>query len=393
MDNLWTETTFDQFIKLNRGFDLPNRLISPGIFPVVASTSIKAYHKESKVSGPGVVTGRSGSLGTVQYVLGEFWPLNTTLYVKDFKGNDPRFVYYFLQTMRLENFNAGAGVPTLNQNHLHKLTIRIPVVALQEKIADLLGNYDDLISNCEKQLAKLSELSEQLYREWFVRMRFPGHASTEFERGIPKSWIPMKLGDLADSQYGYTASATDEPVGPKFLRITDIVPDSIDWDEVPHCPIDANEKPKYELHEGDTVVARTGATVGYAKRIHKRHPSSVFASFLVRFTPKRIKDGMFLGFSIERQYFKDFIQMFVTGAAQPQANANTMSMFPIYYPGETLVDDFSRILEPILDQKELLCERIAKLERSRDLLLPRLISGELSIYTAIHKESEELVHA
>ena len=121
----WKKDIFNNFIKLNRGFDLPNHSIKIGNYPVVASTSVKAYHNAYKVKPPCVVTGRSGSLGSVQYVNEKCWPLNTTLYVKDYKGNLPAYVYYFLKTMHLENFNAGAGVPTLNQNHLHKLKMML----------------------------------------------------------------------------------------------------------------------------------------------------------------------------------------------------------------------------------------------------------------------------
>ncbi|MDY6853907.1 MAG: restriction endonuclease subunit S [Thermodesulfobacteriota bacterium] len=129
----WKKDIFNNFIKLNRGFDLPNHSIKVGNYPVVASTSVKAYHNSYKVTPPCVVTGRSGSLGSVQYVKEKCWPLNITLYVKDYKGNLPAYVYYFLQTMHLENFNAGAGVPTLNQNHLHKLKINLPPLPIQKK--------------------------------------------------------------------------------------------------------------------------------------------------------------------------------------------------------------------------------------------------------------------
>ena len=133
----WEEVFFNDFIKLNRGFDLPNDEIQEGIFPVIASTTVKAYHINYKVSGEGVITGRSGSLGKVQYVKDKYWPLNTALYVKDFKGNIPKFVFYFLMEMHLENFDSGAGVPTLNQNHLHKLKINLPPLQTQQKIANI----------------------------------------------------------------------------------------------------------------------------------------------------------------------------------------------------------------------------------------------------------------
>ena len=100
------EMYFRDFIKLNRGFDLPEEKIVPGEYPIAASTSIKAYHHQYKVKRPCVTTGRSGSLGTVLYIDKECYPLNTSLYVKDFKGTNPRYVFYFLQMMKLQNFNS-----------------------------------------------------------------------------------------------------------------------------------------------------------------------------------------------------------------------------------------------------------------------------------------------
>lgn len=188
---------FDDFIKLNRGFDLPDSQIEEGTYPVVASTNIKAFHSTYKVNGPMVVTGRSGSLGAVQYIEGKCWPLNTTLYVKDFKGNDPRYVYYFLKTMHLEQYNAGAGVPTLNQNHLHSLKINVHEKESQRRIASILSAYDNLIENNNKRIRLLEQMAENLYKEWFVRFRFPGHEKVEMENGLPKGWKKGKLRDLA----------------------------------------------------------------------------------------------------------------------------------------------------------------------------------------------------
>ena len=197
------EDIFNNFIRLNRGFDLPDTNLIPGLYPVVASTSIKAYHNEFRVKGPGVVTGRSGSLGTVQYVDGDYWPLNTALYVKDFKGNHPKFVFYFLKQMHLENFNSGAGVPTLNQNHLHKQKILTPDLNVQEKIAAILSSYDELIENNQRQIKLLRKMAEELYREWFVRMRFPGHEKFTIDRGLPAGWKKRKFGEFCRLKRGY----------------------------------------------------------------------------------------------------------------------------------------------------------------------------------------------
>ena len=273
----------------------------------------------------------------------------------------------------------GATMSTLNQGIVRRISLCLPPIDVQHRITAILSAYDEQIENNKRRIGLLEKMAEEIYREWFVRLRFPGHEKVKKVKGVPEGWEVKKLGELTRTQYGYTASADMEEQGPKFLRITDIVPAAIDWELVPRCKIEEKDEDKYLLHEGDIVVARTGATVGYAKRINKLHPKVVFASYLVRLVPKRKSDAIFLGLSVERSAFKDFIWMFVTGAAQPQANATTMALFPVLYPPEPLLNEFNRIAEPMLDEKELLLNQIAALSRARDLLLPRLISGKLSV--------------
>ncbi len=158
----WGITYFRDFIKLNRGFDLPDEMIETGDYPVVASTSIKAYHNKYKVEAPCVATGRSGSLGTVQYINQRSWPLNTSLYVKDFKGNSPRYVYYFLQNMNLESFNAGAGVPSLNQNHLHSLKFSLPPKLLQNRFDEIIIPIFEQLENLQQQNTHLRQIRDRL---------------------------------------------------------------------------------------------------------------------------------------------------------------------------------------------------------------------------------------
>lgn len=145
-------------------------------------------------------------------------------------------------------------------------------------------------------------------------------------------WKKVKLGEICNSQYGYTASANTMDTGTKFLRITDIVPNQIDWTAVPYCKISDKEREKYLLHKGDIVVARTGATVGYAKYI-KNDVQSVFASYLVRFTVKEKDiDSAYIGLCVESNDFKDYINSIATGSAQPNANSQMMSSYEIPLP-------------------------------------------------------------
>lgn len=158
----WKVTYFRDFIKLNRGFDLPDEKIVEGNYPVVASTSIKAYHHKYKVEAPCVATGRSGSLGTVQYINKKSWPLNTSLYVKDFKGNSPRYVFYFLKSLNLESYNAGAGVPSLNQNHLHSIRFPLAPKDIQNKFDDIVIPMFDQIENLQQQNTQLRQIRDRL---------------------------------------------------------------------------------------------------------------------------------------------------------------------------------------------------------------------------------------
>ncbi|MGO7967129.1 restriction endonuclease subunit S [Rhizobium ruizarguesonis] len=161
----WTRKRLDQVATLQRGFDLPASQRTPGQFPLVTSSGATDTHNEAKVKGPGVVTGRSGSIGNVFHIEQDFWPLNTALYVKDFHGNDPRFVFHLLHFIDLGRFASGAGVPTLNRNDVHGETVRVPdsleeqqriVVVLDEAFEGL----DRARANAEANLKSARELFE-----------------------------------------------------------------------------------------------------------------------------------------------------------------------------------------------------------------------------------------
>ena len=179
----------------------------------------------------------------------------------------------------------------------------------------------------------------------------------------------MSLADIAESvRYGYTASASDSEVGPKFLRITDIVPHQIDWANVPYCEIDEKNLAKFSLKPGDIVIARTGATVGYAKLIRDNEPS-VFASYLVRIRvdPEKADPG-YVGRIIESDIYKRFVLSRVGGAAQPNANAKVLSSFRLLIPGKATQQRIASILSAYDDLIENNRRRIQLLEESARLL-------------------------
>ncbi len=336
-----------------------------------------------------LVTIAGASVGRCGFVKPEYAPANTNQAVGivrvDKQKANPRFVYFFFKqpgTFALcQSLGAAqAAQPNVTLAALRGLQIPYPTIPEQNRIAEILSAYDDLIDNNRRRMGLLEKAARLLYEEWFVRLRFPGHEHTPITNGIPQGWERKKLIELCESvDYGYTASADQEAIGPKFLRITDIVPEFIDWASVPYCSIEDDRLAKFRLVEGDIVVARTGATVGYAKRIHKRHPETVFASYLVRLRPKADVENLLLGVFVESQAYKDYVKSRVGGAAQPNANAQVLAAAELLVPSATIQREFRDFVEPLVNQREVLQHQNQKLRAARDLLLPRLMSGEIAV--------------
>jgi len=135
----WEAGKLEDVLVLQRGFDLPKAQRVEGSVPIYAATGINGYHSEAKVKAPGIVTGRSGSLGEVVYVQEDFWPLNTALWVKQFPKSEPLYAYFLLSEIDLKGFNSGAAVPTLNRNDIHGLDALIPPRRLQRRFQEIAG--------------------------------------------------------------------------------------------------------------------------------------------------------------------------------------------------------------------------------------------------------------
>lgn len=151
----WQRALLGDVLTLQRGFDLPVSERQEGSVPIYASTGINGFHNKAMVKAPGVVTGRSGSLGTVMYVLEDFWPLNTALWVKEFKQVTPIFAYHLLSSMQLAQYNGGAAVPTLNRNDVHRVEVLCP-----EK--SLLLEYSNSVEPTYRQVKVLEEQTKKL---------------------------------------------------------------------------------------------------------------------------------------------------------------------------------------------------------------------------------------
>ena len=164
----WVGKTIGDIAPLQRGFDLPTGQIKDGKFPVVYSNGIMNYHSSYKCVAPGLITGRSGTIGKFTYIEdGYYWPHNTSLWVTDFYDNNPKFIYYLYQTIRIGQYSTGSGVPTLNRNNVHRHQTFIPKLEEQKKITEFLSLLDERTATQNKIIEDLKKLKSAIIENVF----------------------------------------------------------------------------------------------------------------------------------------------------------------------------------------------------------------------------------
>lgn len=203
-------------IEFQRGYDLPKSKFVHGKYPVQSSNGILGYHHEYKVKAPSITIGRSGTVGTPHLIKTNFFPHNTALFVKDFKGNDVEYIYYLLKNLKLNEYKTGSGVPTMNRNHLHPLKIQAFLdIPTQKSIAHILSTLDQKIAINNQINAQLEQMAKTLYDYWFVQFDFPDENGKPYKssggkmvyndtlkREIPKGWNSVQLSDIANITMG-----------------------------------------------------------------------------------------------------------------------------------------------------------------------------------------------
>ena len=199
---------------LQRGFDLPSSNLKKGIYPVVYSNGEGFLHNEYMVKGPGVVTGRSGTIGKIHYVEKNYWPHNTSLWVTNFNGNHPKYVYYLLKTIGLERFGTGSGVPTLNRNDVHDYVVSLPPTLTEQKaIATALSDVDALITSLEQTITKKKAIKQGAMQQLLT----PPHKGGKRLPGFEGEWVEKILGEVCD----ITGAGIDKKIveGEKPVRL------------------------------------------------------------------------------------------------------------------------------------------------------------------------------
>jgi len=271
-----------------------------------------------------------------------------------------------------------------NTNTAAELELPVPSISMQRKIAAILSAYDDLIENNLGRIKILEEMAQNLYREWFVKFRFPGHQKVKMVDSplgkIPEDgWKIKRLQNLVETQYGYTASTQEEPIGPKFLRGMDINKQTfIDWAMVPYCEIEDEEYEKFKLYIGDIVVIRM-ADPGKVGMVEKEI-EGIFASYLVRLRiSSQALTPYFLFYFLLSDRYQGYIAGASTGTTRKSASAGVLVGIDMVLPPKPLLDRFESLILPIRKLIVSLIDNNTNLRRTRDLLLPKIISGELDI--------------
>ena len=416
MSSEWTTRKLGDFVELKRGYDLPQAKRQPGSIPLVSSSGVSDRHNVAMVKGPGVVTGRYGTIGQVFYVEDDFWPLNTTLYVRDFKGNDRKFIHYFLKTLDFHAYSDKAAVPGVNRNHLHEAVVSIPPVSVQREIAAFLGSLDDRITLLRETNATLEAIAQALFKSWFVdfdpvRAKMEGRAPEgmdeataalfpdsfeETELGVvPRGWRESTLGELIELTKGcsYKGDGLSEVDGAHMFNLGCFNAHRVFASEKVKR-YTGEYKPRHAVQAGDLIIANTDMTqardilgrpafvpMGFDPGFISHHVYKVSVRAEWQKNARAIRSLLF--FALQESAFRERAIGFATGTTVLALPSAAVLGSAALIPPPALLDVFDGAVQPIFEAISTNEQRVYTLAETRDTLLPRLISGQLRLPEAV----------
>lgn len=339
----WKEYKLGDVINFKRGYDLPNSKRKIGKYPIISSSGITDYHIVYMKEAPGVVTGRYGTIGKVFYTDQPYWPLNTTLYVTDFKGNDPRFIFYFLQSFDFEKFSDKSTVPGINRNHLHTEEVTIPSLPKQKSIASILSGLDDKIDLLHRQNATLEKMAETLFRQWFVE-----EAKVE--------WEVVKMENLISIGSG------------KGLKKESFIENGL-------FPIlgangEIGRTNEFLFNEKLIYTGRVG-TLGNIFRIENEKVWLSDNTLVI----KPFKYFNFIYLILKTSRLEDYN----VGSTQPLIRQSDIKEIEVALPSISKLIEFESLTDKIYQKIKSNQTQIRTLTALRDTLLPKLMSGEVKV--------------
>lgn len=316
---------------------------------------------------------------------------NDVLVVKAGKTVDSKFLYYVLSDNNFFNYSTvtakGTKMPRGSQNAIMKYWVPNLDLPTQKKIADILSSYDELIKANNERIELLEQTVQELYKEWFVRFRFPGYENAKFEDGIPEGWSYVRFGkaiDIIDGDRGVNYPKQEEfyPDGDcLFLNAGNVTTKGFDFSS---CAYITKEKDailrKGKVQHGDVLLTTRG-TVG----------NVAFYNETMTFSEMRINSGMvilrnlgvvspeYIYTSLRHEYLQKLMTMYASGSAQPQLPIKDMKRMKIIKPDTKTMERFTKMSADIYNQISLLIMKNQTLAKQRDMLLPRLMSGKLEV--------------
>ena len=354
----WKECLLGDLITFQRGHDLAKSKMSGNGYPVVGSNGIIGFHNEYTTEYPSITVGRSGNVGKPYIVYGRSWSHNTSLYIKEFKGTDPIFIYYFLQTLDLGNYAGGSAVPTLNRNHIHSLSVRVPAdISTQEKIANTLKVLDDKIDKNTDINKNLEQQAQTIYQQMFID-------------NARSDWAEGTLSDIADITMGQSPSGSsynEDGTGTIFFQgraeFGFRFPSVRLYTTEPKRMARSNDTlMSVRAPVGDLNVAHMDCCIG--RGLAAIHSKSHHQSFV-----------LYTMFSLKKQ-----LNVFNgEGTVFGSINRNSLNDMPILIPSDDILDEFERIVAPMDLTIRNNYDENCRLQDIRDTLLPRLMSGELDV--------------
>ncbi|UOE89833.1 restriction endonuclease subunit S [Vibrio splendidus] len=411
MGNEWINTELGDVIELKRGYDLPKTKRINGSVPVVSSSGHSGLHNEVKIKSPGVVTGRYGTIGQVFYIEEDFWPLNTTLYVKDFKGNDPLFIYYYLKTVSYKDYTDKGAVPGVNRNDLHRAKVSVPKCPkYQNKLATHLRDLDKKITLNNQINQTLEKMAQTLFKSWFVdfdpvKAKMNGEQPKGMDAAtaslfpekfveskvglIPEGWNVRSLEEVAEFQNGfafYTTGYSDKGFSVvdlgnistegKFIQTSH---DKYVSEEIYNLP----KHQKHHLNKDDLVMAMTDMTqaMGILGKTGKITESDkyILNQRVGRIRCKSNIDVNFMLTNLNSKHQLHFLKVRALGTVQKYVNTNHIMEMEFIIPCDDLMQKFGDLVRPLFDRLYANDLQSLELAKLRDTLLPKLLSGEIDL--------------
>lgn len=362
----WKEYKLGEILTFQRGYDLPKSAMNAGGIPVAGSNGIIGYHNQYTTKGPGITIGRSGNIGIPKFYKDNFWAHNTVLYVKDFHGNDENFMYYFLQTVDFTQFNTGSAVPSLNRNHIHELSIFIPPLKEQKRIASILSSLDDKIDLLHQENKTLEAMAETLFRKWFIEE-------------VKEDWKEGTLDDILSVKGGTTPSTKE----PKYWD------GSIPWTS----PKDVTTLNGIYLFDTERKITQeglkqisSGLLLAGTLLMSSRAPVGVLAYAEV---PLAINQG-YIAIIDDKGYAKEFIYLwlkanmdmvhsYANGSTFMEISKSAFKSLGLLIPPKHIVDEFCDRIKPIFEKIKINELQIRTINKTKDNILPKLMSNEIKI--------------